>query len=63
MATILKLEEVIQRTGKKRSTIQADSKTGAFPAPIKTGIKSVGWIESEIDEWIAARIKTRDERK
>lgn len=63
MTTILKLEQVIERTGKKRSTIQADSKTGAFPAPIKTGIKSIGWIESEVDEWIATRIQARDGKK
>jgi predicted DNA-binding transcriptional regulator AlpA len=33
---------------------------GEFPAPIKLGEQSVGFIENEVDEWIAARIRERD---
>ena len=57
MATrLIKLPEVIQRTGKKRSTVYADIKAGLLPPPIKIGVKSVCWVETEIDEWIASRI-------
>jgi prophage regulatory protein len=33
---------------------------GEFPAPIKLGEQSVGFIETEVDAWIAARIRERD---
>ena len=29
-------------------------KAGTFPAPVSLGEKAVGWVESEIDAWIAA---------
>jgi len=31
-----------------------------FPAPVKIGARSVAWVESEVDDWIAARIRERD---
>jgi len=30
---------------------------GSFPEPIALGARSVGWIESEADAWIAQRIE------
>ena len=27
-----------------------------FPKPIKIGAKAIGWIESEIEAWLAAQI-------
>ncbi|WP_442267627.1 helix-turn-helix transcriptional regulator [Tenacibaculum sp. ZS6-P6] len=49
---ILKLPEVIQKTGLSRSTIYAYKKEGIFPEPIKLGRRSVGWIEQDIENWI-----------
>jgi prophage regulatory protein len=34
-------------------------KQGTFPAPIKVGSKNA-WLESEIDEYIKARVAARD---
>lgn len=50
--------EVTARTGLPRSTIYAALKAGTFPAPIHLGVgaKAVGWLESEIDAWIAEQI-------
>jgi prophage regulatory protein len=31
-----------------------------FPAPVKIGDNTNAWVESEIDAWIAARIRDRD---
>jgi len=31
-----------------------------FPAPVRIGVRAVAWVESEVDEWIAARIRERD---
>jgi prophage regulatory protein len=35
-------------------------KAGHFPAPIKLGEATTGFVESEIDAWIADRICERD---
>ncbi len=55
--TILRRKQVEARTGLSRSTIYDRIKAGTFPAPISLGEKAVGWIESEVDAWLAARIQ------
>jgi prophage regulatory protein len=35
---------------------------GKFPAPIKLGEQSVAFVEAEIDKWLAARVRERDEK-
>lgn len=58
--TILRRKQVEARTGLSRSTIYARMAAGTFPCQIDLGGgKSVGWLESEIDSWIASRIKNR----
>lgn len=57
--SILRRKQVVARTGLARSTIYDYIKAGTFPAPIRLGEKAVGWVESEIDAWIAARIESR----
>lgn len=53
---ILRLPAVKLRTGLSRSTIYMRIAHGTFPASISLGARAVGWIESEIDEWIARQI-------
>ena len=53
---ISRLPAVKQRTGLSRSTIYLRVAKGTFPAPISLGARAVGWIESEIDDWIARQI-------
>lgn len=55
--SILRRKQVEARTGLSRSTIYDRIKAGTFPAPISLGAKAVGWIESEIDAWLNARIQ------
>jgi len=38
-------------------------KAGRFPAPIKVGQNRIGWVESEIDEWLNAKIAERDAKE
>ncbi|MCY4399817.1 MAG: AlpA family transcriptional regulator [Gemmatimonadetes bacterium] len=52
----LRLPEVIARTGLSRSTIYLRLDQGRFPSPVSLGGRAVGWIESEIDEWMRNRI-------
>jgi prophage regulatory protein len=53
---ILRLKQVKARTGRSRSSIYAAVKNREFPAPVNIGVRAVGWIESEIADWITARI-------
>lgn len=59
---ILRREEVLQRTGKSCAALYDDIKRGRFPSPINIGIRRAGWLESEVNEWIAARLKKRTDR-
>jgi prophage regulatory protein len=54
---ILRLRAVLLRTGLTRSMAYALLKDGHFPKPINLGARAVGWLESEIDSWIAERVK------
>lgn len=56
---ILRRRDVETRTGLARSTIYERVKAGTFPSPIALGEKAVGWVESEIDSWIAERVRER----
>ena len=49
---IIRLQEVQFRTSLPRSSIYDLIKKGLFPKQIKLMARSVGWLESEIDEWI-----------
>lgn len=53
---ILRRKQVQARTGLGRSSIYALMKSGRFPPSIKISARAVGWIESDIDDFIASRI-------
>lgn len=55
--TVLRLLDVIQKTGLSRSTIYLYMKNNKFPSPISLGERSIGWLENEIHEWIESRIE------
>lgn len=56
---ILKLGEVMKRTGLSRSTIYAAIQQKTFPQQVPLGKHAVGWIEQEICSWIQDRISQR----
>ncbi|MCX2687671.1 AlpA family transcriptional regulator [Pseudomonas sp. DCB_AW] len=57
---IIRLKEVIDSTGLARSTIYKYIGEGSFPKPVPLGDRCVGWVESEVHDWILARIDERD---
>lgn len=57
LTRLLRRPEVERLTGLRRSTIYELMREGRFPKPIQLSKKSVAWVEAEINEWIAARIK------
>jgi prophage regulatory protein len=54
----LRRKQVETRTGLSRSTIYQYIKDGAFPRPVPLGPRAVGWLESDVSDWIAARVKS-----
>ena len=54
---VLRLAAVKNRTGVSRSSIYAWVAAGTFPRPISLGPRAVGWLESEIAEWLQRRIE------
>jgi prophage regulatory protein len=59
--TILRLPDVRARTGLSRSTIYLRISEGNFPRPVQLGVRAVGWVESEIDEWLDQQIQNRSD--
>lgn len=60
--TIMRLPAVCERTGLARTQLYAAVKAGKFPRQVPIGIRTVGWLESEVDAWIAARAGERDKK-
>ncbi|MBH1966598.1 MAG: AlpA family transcriptional regulator [Pseudomonadales bacterium] len=57
---IIRLKEVIESTGLARSTVYKFISDGVFPKPISLGDRCVGWLESEVQDWILGKVKERD---
>ena len=49
---LLRLPEVVAMTGRARSSIRRDAEAGHFPRPVKIGVHSNRWWESEIRRWL-----------
>jgi prophage regulatory protein len=58
MHKILRITDVKERTGLGRSTIYKMVAAETFPKPIGLSVKAVGWLESDIQNWIEHCIKS-----
>ena len=58
---ILRLPVVLDRTGLSRSTVYQRVTEGRFPRPVSLGPRAVGWIETEVEEWITGQIEVSRE--
>jgi len=56
---LIKLKEVMTKTSLGHSSIYKFIAEGSFPKQVSLGTKSVAWVESEVDDWILDRIKSR----
>lgn len=56
---VLRKREVFNRTGLSQSTVYRMEKAGKFPKRIQISIQCVGWVESEVDDWIRQRAEGR----
>lgn len=56
---ILRLPEVIRRTGFKRSYVYQLMREEKFPQALRIGVRSVGWDSYAIEQWIEERLSQR----
>jgi prophage regulatory protein len=54
---VLRLPLVKARTGLSRSTIYLRIAEGSFPKPVSLGARAVGWLESDIEQWLSSRVE------
>jgi len=59
--SFLRLADVQRRVLFSRSTIYLMISRGEFPKQISLGARAVGWLKSEIDQWVESRIGRRDQ--
>jgi prophage regulatory protein len=57
--SFLRLATVKARTGLSRSTLYRRVAEGSFPAPVGLGGRSVGWLDTEVDAWVAQQVQAR----
>lgn len=55
----IRLPEVLYTTGLSRSTVYEMMARKQFPTQVSLGGKTVAWLESEIENWMAERIANR----
>ena len=57
---ILLKRQVLDRVPYSGTHIYRLVKRGLFPNQVRIGANRVGWLESEVEEWLASKIATRN---
>jgi prophage regulatory protein len=52
---MLRVSDVMMRTGYSRTTIWRKVRDGSFPPPVSLGDNAIGWTDDVIDDWVASR--------
>ncbi|HAS6095336.1 TPA: AlpA family phage regulatory protein [Vibrio vulnificus] len=60
---VIRLKEVMGLTGLSKSSIYRFSNNDDFPKPVSLGARSVGWIESEVTQWLENKVSSRNQEK
>lgn len=61
--SILRRPEVLKKVGLCKAQLQNLINAGEFPKPVKLGgpdARAVGWVDTEVQAWIDAKIAVRD---
>lgn len=56
---LIKIAEVMATCAISRSSLYALVKEGTFPAPVKLSERSSAWVQREVLDWVAARMRAR----
>lgn len=54
---VVRLRPLTERIGLSKSEIYRQIQAGTFPRPISLSVRAVGWLECDIEAWLATRIK------
>jgi prophage regulatory protein len=54
---VLRRRDVEALTGLSRATIYRHLRAGTFPRPIRLTDRLVGWLERDIEAWLASRAR------
>lgn len=57
MNRLIRLPEVLEKTGLSRSHAYELMRRKQFPAPYPIGERARAWSEKEVDQWITDRIE------
>lgn len=58
--TLVSMPEASRQVQKSKVTIYREIKAGTFPRPVRTGPKSIAFVQAELDAWVRERIADRD---
>ena len=56
---LIRIKEVRHLTGLSTASVYRKVKANEFPQSISLGARTVGWVESEVLEWVESRIAGR----
>ena len=59
---VLRLPQVIQKSGLGRDTIYRGGREGWFPKSVKLTERASGWFEDEIDQFLEERAAQRNQK-
>ena len=60
MDRLVTIDEVCRTTAMPKSSVYNRMQRGLFPKPLKVGPRSVRWLESELENWMASRPRTQE---
>jgi prophage regulatory protein len=56
---LLRIQQVLELVGLKKATVYELQRTGQFPRSVKITSRAVGWVEEEVQQWLAERRNRR----
>jgi prophage regulatory protein len=59
--SVFRVAQVVARTGYSRPSIYRLMACQEFPRSVRLGAQAIGWLSTDIDEWIASRQYTNAE--
>lgn len=59
LPAIIRLPELLAAIGLSRPTVYRMMKVGTFPQQVRLGAAAVGWLRTEVEQWIAERARAR----
>ena len=57
---LLRLPEVLEKTGLTRTRLYVAVDAGTFPKPAKITARAVAWSDFEVETWIQERLAERE---